>query len=253
VTHKTREAFLRVCDGYSADRVIADPVLNERFLHECRQLGLNESPAQLNAHLLNARKSGLLADLSRAKRTSFADEEEYRFASEVAARFIEHRGALTVDQVICDPKIVLEFDALAARIAPGYTPLQYRWAALNLRKSKRLRPESIAQVVPSTSAELGPIDSLDPSRIPSAQGIYIFYSTTATLYIGETANLRKRIGKHLDHSDNRGLAHWFWENGFSQVHLEIRVLPEATSQRVRSALERELIMSRKPVFNIQHK
>lgn len=252
MTNDIREAFVQVRDGYSADRVVADSILNQRFLKTCRELGLSQPVAELNANLLNARKSGLLSGLPRAIKTSFADEEEYRFASEVAARFFEHRRGVTVDQVICDPDIAAEFDALASSIAPGYTVLQYRWAALNLRKSKRLRPETISHIVSSEDADLGPVDNLDLSRVPLFQGIYIFYSASATLYIGETTNLRKRIGKHLDHSDNKGLAHWLWENGFTQVHLEIRVLPKATTQRVRCALERELIVSRKPVFNIQH-
>jgi excinuclease UvrABC nuclease subunit len=100
--------------------------------------------------------------------------------------------------------------------------------------------------------ELGPVEEVRIDQVSATQGIYIFYSTTATLYVGESENLRKRIGKHLDHSDNRGLAHWFWEHGFSGVQLELRVLPETTSHRVRCAVERELILSRKPVFNIQH-
>jgi len=252
VRGEIREAFLTVCEGYSADRVVADPVLNERFLNVCRQRGLTGSAAELNTHLLNARKSRWLAGLPRAKKTSFADEDQYRFASEVAARFLEHHRGVSVDQVICNPAIVAEFDTLAAGIAPGYTSLQYRWAALNLRKSRRLRPETISHVVPSSSSDLGAIEDLDVNRIPATQGVYIFYSTTATLYVGETTNLCKRISKHLDHSDNKGLAHWFWENGFSKVHLEIRVLPERTPRRVRAALERELIVSRKPVFNIQY-
>jgi len=252
VRHKIREVFLKVCEGYAADRVVADPILNERFLDQCRQVGFTESATELNVRLLNARKSGWLSGLPRAKKTSFADEDEYRFASEVVARFFEHSRGLTVDQVICNPAIASEFDTMAARIAPGYTPLQYRWAALNLRKSKHLRPESISHVVTSVSSDLGPVGAVQVDCIPPEQGIYIFYSTVATLYIGEAVNLRRRINKHLDHSDNKGLAHWFWENGFSQVHLEIRVLPRATSQRVRCALERELIVSRKPVFNIQH-
>jgi hypothetical protein len=206
VRHEIREVFLIVCEGYSADRVVADPILNERFLDRCRQAGLIESATELNTRLLNARKSGWLSGVPRAKRTSFADESEYRFASEVVARFFEHSRGLTVDQVICDPAIASEFDTMAAKIAPGYAPLQYRWAALNLRKSKHLKPEPISQVVTSCSAHLGPVDAIEVDRIPAEQGIYIFYSPTATLYIGETANLRRRIGKHLDHSDNKGLA-----------------------------------------------
>jgi hypothetical protein len=85
-----RQAFTTVCEEYSADRVVADPVLNQRFIDSCKELEATESPAQLNAGLLNARKSGWLSGLPRAKTTSFQDEDEYRFASEVAARFFEH-------------------------------------------------------------------------------------------------------------------------------------------------------------------
>jgi hypothetical protein len=248
-----RRVFLSVCEGYSADRVVADPVLNAKFQEGCRAAGLRESATALNLQLLNARKSRWLSGLPRSKKTSFPNEDEYRFASEVAARFLENSRGLTVDQVVCDATTAAEFDAIAERIAPGYTPLQYRWAAMNLRKARRLKPESISQVVPAVSADLGQLTALQVDSIPVEQGIYIFYSTAATLYIGEAMNLRRRISKHLDHSDNKGLAHWFWENGFSQVHLEIRVLPGSTSQRVRCALERELIVSRKPLFNVQHK
>ncbi len=250
--HRIREAFLQACEGYSADRVVADPVLNRRFVDLCRQSGLTEPAAEVNSRLLNARKSRWLSGLARAKRTSFNDEGEYRFASEVAARFLEHQRGLTIDQILCDPETASEFDSLAASICPGYSPLQYRWAALNLRKSKRLRPETGSQLVSSTSSDLGPVKDLDVGSIPVRQGIYIFYGATVTLYIGETTNLRRRVAKHLDHSDNKGLAHWLWQNGFSQAHLEIRVLPEKTSPRVRCALERELIQSCKPIFNIIH-
>ena len=73
------------------------------------------------------------------------------------------------------------------------------------------------------------------------------------VYIGECENLRKRLRKHLDHSDNKGLAHWLWQHGMSDLHLEFHVLPEDTTTRVRKALETELIASRQPTFNVQGK
>ena len=247
-----RDSFIQTRNGYSADRVIADKDINRRFVECCRQSGLSQPIEELNACLMNARKSGRLAGLPLAIKTSFKDEDEYRFASEVAARFLEHQRGLTVDQIICNPQIASEFDALAESIAPGHSSLQYRWAALNLRKSKRLRPESISHIVDSSATNLGAVNNLNITDVAAAQGVYLFYCASATLYIGETTNLRKRITKHLDHSDNKGLAHWFWGNGFSEVHLELRILPASTTQRVRCAVERELIRSRKPLFNIIH-
>ncbi len=71
------------------------------------------------------------------------------------------------------------------------------------------------------------------------------------LYIGEAENLNSRIRKHIDHSDNRGLARWFWEQGFGDLFLEIHLLPAETTTRVRRALELELIRSRNPEFNVR--
>ena len=98
---------------------------------------------------------------------------------------------------------------------------------------------------------MGLIEEIDVQKLPSSQGVYIFYSPTAALYVGETANLRKRIAKHVEHSDNKNLARWFWENGFHRIHLEVHVLPKDTAARVRLAIESELIRSRKPIFNVQ--
>ncbi|HKB05039.1 MAG TPA: hypothetical protein VKD90_22640, partial [Gemmataceae bacterium] len=62
--------------------------------------------------------------------------------------------------------------------------------------------------------------------------------------------LYKRIKKHLDHSDNKGLARWLWENGADDLHLELHILSVDHAARDRKALETELIRSRGPKFNV---
>lgn len=246
-----RQAFRSIHDGYSADRVVADPGLNAEFLSACRLLGIDAITPVLNRNLFNARKASLLTGIPTTRRTAFRDLDEYRFASEVSARFLEHRSQATVDDILCDPDLASEFDKLAAGIAPGFTSLKYRWAALNLRKSKRLRPELLAHVVVPTAVQIGRIDMIDITKLPMEQGIYVFYGPAGTLYVGECENLRLRLKKHLDHSDIRAVARHFWEHGTSDVHLEIQVLPPTTSARVRRAFEAELINSRRAAFNIK--
>jgi hypothetical protein len=145
----------------------------------------------------------------------------------------------------------VELDSIAGEIASGYSSLQYRWAALNLRKARALAPEILSHVIRPASVSLGAIRSVTEDELPTGQGIYIFYSASETLYVGEGQNLRKRVAKHLDHSDNKNLARWFWAHGFKDVHLELQILGADVSTRVRKALEAELILSRRPVFNIQ--
>jgi hypothetical protein len=248
-----RQAFESVHDGYSADRILADPEFNARFLAECASLGLTATPQILNSALLNSRKASVLTGIATKRRTNFPDLENYQFASEIAARFLERRSQATLDQILCDPVLVAEFDSLAAQITPGFSPLQYRWAALYLRKTKRLRPELLAHVVPPVATRTCLVSELQTETLPLVPGIYIFYSSAETLYVGECENIRSRIKKHLDHSDIKAIARHFWEHGTTDIHLEIHELPQDTSARVRRALEAELIESRRATFNIKRR
>lgn len=246
-----RDALEFVGAEFSPDRVIADPALNERFIAECRRRGLQEAIADLNRSLLNLRKTGGLSGRARPKRTHFEDQDAYQFASEMAVRFLERRDKISLDQIICDPEKAAEFDALARNISPGFESLQYRWAALCLRKTKRLEPELVARVAPPLEVLFLRGDAIDWRDLPAVQGLYLLFTANQMLYVGETENLRTRLKKHLDHSDNKGFARWMWELGTTELHLELHVLDQATTVRVRKALELELIRSRQPLFNVK--
>jgi hypothetical protein len=118
------EALDEVCQGYSPDRVVADPELNSQFVAACRKRGLADNVAELNRALFNLRKRRELRGRPRATRTSFADQTNYQFAAEMAIRFIERRDSVSLDDVICDPSRASEFDRLAADISRGYSPIQ---------------------------------------------------------------------------------------------------------------------------------
>lgn len=242
--------FQSVRGDFSADRVVVDPDLNERFIHSCHEAGLSETAVSLNRHLLNIRKQGHLPRSGRSATTSFPNEEDYRFAAEIAARVLQRRDGHALDAILCDPDLCRQLDELAMEIAPGFSSLQYRWAALNLRKAKKLSPEILGRVIQSETVLSFRIDGLSPETIPTNQGLYLFYDPPQTLYIGEASNLRSRLKQHLDHSDNRGLARWLWEHGTATALLEIHVLPKETPTAHRRALETELIRSRNPLFNV---
>ena len=78
------EAFSEAADGWSADRVIADPELNRRFIDACRRRALDDPPVQLNLTLLNTRKRGVLP--RGARRTVMRNQDAYAFAAEIAVR-----------------------------------------------------------------------------------------------------------------------------------------------------------------------
>jgi len=244
------QAYITASEGYSVDRVIADPKLNAIFLEECHRLGLQGPPSDLNRRLLNLRKRGLVKRSQRI--TRFTDLDEYAFASEIAVRFLMRRDSTTLDEIICDPGRAQEFDGIASDLAPGFQSVQYRWAALSLRKQRKLPPELVSRVAsPPIDVVRYKVIDLDVQDVPQCQGLYLFHSSSEVLYVGEATNLRSRMKKHLDHSDNKGLARWLWEQGDGDLRLELHVLEEATPTLARKALERELIHSRHPIFNVQ--
>jgi site-specific DNA-methyltransferase (adenine-specific) len=205
------QAFLRIRDGYSPDVVIANPILNTQFLAACRELGIQKTDFEINHCLYNLRKSSALEDYPTTQRVRVKNRDEYEFAAEIAARFLERRYNTTLDRIICDSALVKEFDKLAQELAPGFTPFEYRFTALSLRKAHRLRPEVAPQLLHPVCVESFCVADLDIGQIPRTQGVYFFYyKNEGLLYIGEAKNLRDRIRKHLEHSDRKELAHWLW-------------------------------------------
>jgi site-specific DNA-methyltransferase (adenine-specific) len=243
-------AYEAASHGNSVDRVVCDPELNSAFLAECEKQGLSGAPATLNRALLNLRKAGYLRGL-KSRSTSVGNDDAYRFSAEMAVRYMERRDGVTLDDIICDPDLAAEFHKIAETISPGFSPLQYAWAALNLRKAKRLSPELLARVAPPKLVLSLPVSGLSLDAIPTEQGLYLFFTSESCLYVGEAESLRNRIGKHLDHSDNKGLARWMWDQGETKLFLEMQVLEPATTQKIRRALECELIRGRRPLFKVK--
>lgn len=243
-------AFLAIRDRWSPDRVVCDPQLNSAFLEECQRLGIGFSQEECNRILLNLRRAGKLRRLG-SRRTRFPNQADYQFASEIAIRMIERRDGVTLDDVICSPTRATEFDKLCKQIAPAFSSLQYRWAALSLRKNKGLRPEPVGRVIKLDSVIRANIRDLVIDNLPSAQAVYLLICSNRLLYVGETTDIRARLKKHLDHSDNREFARWKWENEGEPLFVEYHLLPKSTSTRTRKAIELELIRSRRPEFNIK--
>jgi len=141
-------AYVDVRGTASTDLVLVDPALNSQFIQRCWRLGVAAPAELLNSTLINARKNSLLSGLPPAAKFSIDRPilDQFSFASEFALRllqeryyFVEQRD-ISLDKILCSPELAGEFDAIARRIAPGFTSLQYRWAALVLRKAFRSQP-----------------------------------------------------------------------------------------------------------------
>lgn len=244
---KVVEAFYDVRDDQrSPDLYVADPERNQRFLCRCRDLGEVASDYAVNKTLLNARKNNLLKNLNSI-RTTF-NHEEYVFASEFAATELRYRTGASIDDIICDPELAAEFDSIAMKIAPGFTPLRYRWALLSVRKAGRSKQTKWEpQYVMPNFEEPVPLLSEQLSALPDDPGVYLLLEKSRTLYVHGTRNLNRGVKFHR-HADYRGLFdECLWDPNPDELFVSYATILK--KQLVRP-VERRLIDERKPLFNI---
>jgi predicted GIY-YIG superfamily endonuclease len=254
ISEVVKRAFLHTHRGYSTDEVIIRDRLNVAFIQACKRELLFVDEETFNWRLISLRKQGKLGRVTR--RRKHANHEDYLHAAEIAARHVYDKYSKTVDRAFCAPELRRTFDAIAHEVAPDVSNYLLRKAALKLRKNRQLKPELVPRVTSWGKRVLSfAADRIvnEPNLIPRAPGVYIFRDTSGYLYIGESKNLYLRIRQHLDHSDRKSLAHYFWEKGFRHMTVELHVFDAnsgARQRRCRQAYESDLIQARLPRFNL---
>lgn len=248
------QAYLETREGYSVDRVIADPDMNRTFLHRCRELGVIGTDYGLNWKLMYARKNRYLSSMPKTRRYTANQIDDFEFSSEIALVHVKHQAegqqrVITLDKILCDPELARSFDEIAEKLAPGFSPLDYRWAALRVRKAAG-RSFRQAQKAPLPEFDfLGPTKSIRPSRISTEQGIYFFRCEEDSLFVSHTDNLRNRIERHFDSSDGRGVPDWLYDSGSRSIHLGIVPMPQVTLSD-RKLVELKAVATYEPWLNV---
>lgn len=199
------QAFVEVSGNRSIDYTIADPQLNARLVQRCWQRNLSASACELNWLLLNARKSGRIGRNEAVVRYSVppARLNQFLFASELALRHMQERkcgpgnSQSSVDGILCDPNLAAEFESVARRLSPGFRSVEYRWAALRLRKSLKRRTAS-------TKADLGEFQYLGQttnvrlSSISATPGFVWLRYGDEDVYFGACSDVRAQVDRMLE-------------------------------------------------------
>ena len=259
------EAFQAVNDGWSSDEVILQDELNTSFLAHCttslKKLkhdnaeSLNITANDLNWTLMNLRKAGKLKSKTTKRKT--VDLASVRHVAEITTRSILDKHQCSIDRMMCNPDLRSEFEQAAKAIDESIDLYAVRKSAFQLRKARRLRPELITRITDwgRTIQTLTAKEILKDAEVLNEHpGVYIFSDATGYLYIGQTANLRTRLLKHLDESHNLSLAKYLKTDSIDSISIEVHDFDpksKAAKTMVRRAYESELIASRKPRFNVQ--
>lgn len=201
LTTLIRDAFLDVNEGASTDLVVADPRRNCRFVQACWGRGIQASQAELNHWLLNARKAKKIGKISGVVRYSVPHEvmEAYEFASEVAVRLLQDRifqeeaSWVSLDDILCEPKLGRRFHRIAESITPGFEELDYRWAALSIRKAMNRKVAKQTAIRRPDFVPLGTAENISRGAVPEVAGFFRIKCAGVDFYVGHARNLREKV------------------------------------------------------------
>lgn len=204
--HGVVEAYLATHNGFSADRVVVDPELNQEFVDVCKRLSLVGDARTWNTLLFRLRKAGKLAQVPATNRTDVSWEacDDFMYASEIAWQsMLNENAAASLDEILCDPALAAELDRRAALLAPGHTSLEYRWAALKLRKEAKFARGRAAVLRPPTAIDPpAPLKDIVNGSLAVQSGLYILSDDSQQeFYVGETLNLNRQLSQFSDRSE----------------------------------------------------
>lgn len=248
-------AFQETHQGYSVDELLIRDDLRNAFVAAIQQQHSTLSETEINHRLLRLRKAGKLA--IQVVQRGTPPNPSVRFATEIAARLVSDSNNATLDEILCDPALRTKLLREAQRTKPDALPYDIYKTVLNLRKSRRLKPELVLKVADwNRQISVWNLDEIEDqwNEVPTSPGIYLFRNNDGYLYIGESQNLRERLKQHLIDSDREGLANFLRSSSTQDLSIETHAfdpLSPAKKATMRRAYESELIRSRNPKLNVR--
>jgi hypothetical protein len=233
-------------DRGSPDLYVADPERNAAFLAKCRELGLRCSDYLLNKTLMNARRNRLLRALHSVR--TIVPYEDYAFACEFAATELKYKTGASIDDIICDPGLASRFDAIASKLAPGFTPFRYRWGILSIRKAGRHAIWKPEYQMPEFTGRFRLV--ADPlEEMPDNRGVYLLYENAKQrpLYARSTEHLRHAIELHRTPQLVSAILDKFWKPNPENFLVSYSVLP---TSKLLKPVEKRIVEEKKPIFNV---
>lgn len=194
-------AFTSASSGYPADVVLCDPELNAEFIRECKNQGLKGDISNWNRLLLRIRKAGELPKATAKPRTpTTADMDAYNAAAEAALQLLALDYNLTLDEILCSPMAAADFDRLAAGFCPAASPLEFRWAAMSLRKRAKKSTRTAIEKHEEFAALARKKFSLKKFETDKYRqaGVYLVTDGKQPIYAGESRNVGARVEQLME-------------------------------------------------------
>lgn len=256
------EAFEDVRGGRAPDRLLWDVELANRFHRKARSLGVHAPGKILTRRIINIRKNstryrklGIEIQPSTVKEPHASIVSRYAHAVEFALVRLRYRYGASIDDVLMDPALGVEYIELASEMAKGLTEEQLRLGALYIRKSRFMARKdqtlfedlNVQEIEPALQP-IGSFAEAEVDAVPESIGLIEVAEPKRTLYIARNTDLRAAVGELVKSSTLASMANRFWHP--NPQLLTLRILPGESFENVTLRYwQLKLIAEREPVFN----
>lgn len=177
--------------------------------------------------------------------------------AELAFAQLNYRYNVSRDDLLTNPEIGAAFDALALKIGRGGDVVDYRIAAMHLRKDIRSRRGGEAKKLANFSvAELtkrwqhvGSFAAISLEDVPAAEGIFALSEPNRYLYLTRFPNMREGVELFRDPAVFAALGNRFWTPSLENISLQLIQGAEVGGATLR-LLELKSLEVYRPIFNL---
>lgn len=259
---KVLRAFEDVRDGAAPDRILFDKRLAARFRRRCKELGLDAPDGFAGRRLLNIRKNpSRYAKLGIALRPTTKSDPQpsivplYAHAIEFAMVRLKYLYGASIDDILLEPSLGAQFEALASAIAPTVKPMDLRLGALYLRKTRHVSKDELelfdllnADAIETAMSTIGNLAEFSPQSLPAAAGLIELLERDRYLYVVANENVRELAGSFVAARCFEPLANHFWKPEAESIVLRVFMGDRFENTTV-TKWQRKLITAHEPVFN----
>jgi hypothetical protein len=253
---KIIDAFKKTHGGYSLDRVLANPELARQFVEQAQKLGVDAPPALINRRLLRIRKAGKL----KVKTTAGDKERDispFLIPAELAFAQLTYQYEVSYDDLLADPEVGAAFDALALKIGRGGNIVDYRLAALHLRKNIRSRRSDEVEKLANLGITdlthrwhlVGAFAKITLDDVSPAEGIFALSEPNRFLYLTKYPNVREGVDRFRNPDLLAALGNRFWTPSPESISVQL-IQEEDTNGVTLRLLELKALEVYRPIFNL---
>jgi site-specific DNA-methyltransferase (adenine-specific) len=249
------EAFAQIHDGYSVDRTLADPQLAARFVKLCRKLGIDAPHAAVCRRLLRLRKAGgFPVQTTREEKRNL---HPFLIPAELAFAKLTYRYDASYDDLLADPDVGKAFDENVANVGRLGNAVDYRLAALHLRKNVRSRRKADAKQLARLDISKvkahwhtpGHLSDVRLDTVPDSEGVFSLREPGRYLFLSQSDDLRAGVGVFQDEDVLASMGNHFWSPSPDNITVDFLRPQDVRDVNLR-LFEFKAIETYQPIFNM---